>query len=66
MFQLYSICMSVSGYVGQEVHLTGSASENDGTKTQLHDIKITLPEITQAEDFRDWLRQALAAAVEAL
>lgn len=66
MERLYAITLSLAAYSGEPVTLTGYHSTQTGDVTDTDRIEIKLGTPESPEDFRDWLRQALAMAIEEL
>ena len=66
MKRLYSVCLSVGGYVGDDLTVTAFTCEDDGEKRLDGEIRTVVPAPEAPADLRDWLRQALAAMIEEL
>ena len=66
MYQIYSACLSISCIDGEAVSLSVHSTHRVGDDVRHEDYQLTLDATQPVDDLRDWLRQALAEAVEAI
>lgn len=66
MYEIYSACLCLSCIQGEAVTLSVHSSHRVGDDLRKEDYQITLDVTNAPDDLRDWLRQALAMAVEAI
>ena len=64
--KIRSICISLSQLNQDNPTFSCSASERNGDQVDEVDIQLKLGATDTPEDFRDWLRQALALVIEEL
>lgn len=63
---IYSASVSLVAFDGEEVDVRVCSSIGEPGERRQEDYTFSVPAATAPDDLRDWLRQALAAAIESI